>query len=245
MKTFQLFSTSHLAVIGIFTLIFILFLLSKNFFAHSKKHSSVGYILLMILIFSEVSYQIWALSVGAWTMEKFIPIHLCSFATFLGIFLFFKKNEKLFSFYFYLGIIPPMLAIITPDLVYEFPHYRFIKFFIHHATIPLMVIYIKYTKQYTIHFPSVFYGFLWLNILAVPIFLFNRVFSTNYFFLGEAPEEKTALSFFGEGYAYYLNLEIAAFGVFLLTYLLSRIPFVYSYVGDMIVNKKMREHRTG
>ncbi|WJV30006.1 hypothetical protein QTG56_02265 [Rossellomorea sp. AcN35-11] len=57
-----------------------------------------------------------------------------------------------------------------------------------------------------------------VNLLALPIFFLNLFLGTNFFYLANPTESKTILSFFGSGVMYYINLEIAALVVFLVTY---------------------------
>ncbi|WP_162785255.1 TIGR02206 family membrane protein [Bacillus sp. P14.5] len=131
-----------------------------------------------------------------------------------------ETKSKCFYFYYYIGLIPPILALITPDLIYDYPHYRFLKFFLHHMAIPLMAVYLLKTKEYTLPFNSIWKGMLMLNIMIFPIYLLNKLLGSNYFFLNGPPEGETALSLFGSGLRYYINLELAALVIFFTSFLL-------------------------
>jgi hypothetical integral membrane protein (TIGR02206 family) len=120
---------------------------------------------------------------------------------------------------YFIGIIPPILSMVTPDIVYQFPHYRFLKYFIHHSAIPITVLYFILFEGYRVPKKAVLSSFLTLNIIAVPVFFLNKMLDTNFFFLANPSETKTLLWFFGSGVKYYVNLEIVGIIVFIITYL--------------------------
>ncbi|WP_041090016.1 TIGR02206 family membrane protein [Jeotgalibacillus soli] len=220
-QTFQLFSPSHIAVIVLFLIICIFFLLylKKAKLTNNKRLSSI---LVTIFIVSELSYQIWALSVRIWESKYFLPLQLCSFSTFFGLYLHFKRSTVIFYFFFYIGFLPPILAILTPDLLYDFPHYFFGKFFIQHMAIPISAVYLLVAKDYNLPFKSVWISFLCLNLVAIPIGGVNYLLGSNYFFLSGPPVSDTALSLFGNGWFYILQLEILALFFFHLTFVFGK-----------------------
>ncbi len=222
MQTFELFSLSHISVLIVFFILLLLMLVFRQQIKDEKTGKVVGYLLLTTLIASEISYQVWSISAGVWNVQNYLPLQLCSFSTFFGIYLYWKRNNWIFYFYFYIGLIPPILALLTPDLLFEFPHYRYFKFFIHHMAIPLMAVYLLINRGYQLKVQSILYGLLLLNIMIVPIFLINKWTGANYFFLMGAPKGDTALSWFGTGIQYYVGLEIAAVLIFLISYVLSK-----------------------
>ncbi len=69
-------------------------------------------------------------------------------------------------------------------------------------------------------FNSIWKGMLMLNIMIFPIYLLNKLLGSNYFFLNGPPEGETALSLFGSGLRYYINLELAALVIFFTSFLL-------------------------
>ncbi|MGD6802957.1 TIGR02206 family membrane protein [Rossellomorea aquimaris] len=218
MTDFQMFSVTHIVVLSLFFGLMLTFVLLKK----DKLPKGIGICLLTILIGSEISYQIWAVTYEVWDARFFLPLQLCSFSTFFGIYLFWKRNKTVFYFYYYIGLFPPILALITPDLIYDFPHYRFFKFFLHHMAIPLMTVYLYKTKEYTLPLNSIWQGMLMLNIMILPIYILNVFLGSNYFFLNGPPEGNTALSLFGSGIQYYVNLEIAALIIFFVSFLICR-----------------------
>ncbi|WP_064091282.1 YwaF family protein [Rossellomorea aquimaris] len=216
MMDFQLFSMEHIMTLLLFTIMIVLFITTFSTSIYIKK---IGIILVWTLLISELTFQTWSIMNGLWTVQSTLPLQLCSISTFLGIYLFYKRSEKIFFLFLYIGFIPPILALITPDIPYSFPHFRYIKYFIHHTAIPFMVLYLFFSDNYKIPKKSIVYGMVLLNILAIPIYLLNWWIGSNYFFLGGPPEGNTPLLWFGEGIYYIVNLELAGMLVFFITFL--------------------------
>ncbi|MBM7578779.1 YwaF family protein [Jeotgalibacillus terrae] len=217
-QRFILFSTEHIVMLILFTILTIAGL--KLFIREDFVKNTPFWTLLFagVFIISELSYQIWAHSVGVWRASNFLPLQLCSFSTFFGLFLLFKPNRPIFYFYFYIAIFPPIFALLTPDLAYAFPHYFYWKFFIQHMAIPLSAIFLLRRDGYTLPKSSIIYALALLNLCTLGIWGANTLTGGNYFFLNGPPASDTALSIFGEGVFYILGLELAALVVFIITW---------------------------
>ncbi|MGP4080010.1 YwaF family protein [Pseudalkalibacillus sp. R45] len=216
MRTFELFSVPHIAVL-------LMFVAVSFFMVHSrvklKPHQSIiKWILLCILVISEISGHIWLVATDQWEYGS-IPLHLCSISIFIAIYLFFKPSKRAFNFLFFTGLIPPILSIITPEVFYQFPHYRFLKYFLHHSAITWAVLFFIVFQGYRVPRKAIWTGFITLNVIAIPIFFINILLGTNFFYLANPTESQTILSFFGSGVMYYINLEIAALVVLFISYL--------------------------
>ncbi|WP_163100104.1 TIGR02206 family membrane protein [Peribacillus alkalitolerans] len=216
MRDFEMFSMTHI-------LTFIIFLTACFFFVYYRKklkpyQSIIKWTLFSILLACEITHQIWVILNGVWEVND-LPLQLCSLSTFLALFLFLKNSNKVFNLLFFIGLIPAILSMVTPEIAYQFPHYRFIKYFLHHSAIPLSVLYFIIFEGYRVPRKAVLTSYLTLNIIAVPIFILNKLLGTNFFYLASPTEAKTILSFFGNGIMYYINLEIVAIIVFIITYI--------------------------
>lgn len=216
MQTFGLFSITHIVTLLVFTILTLLLIILRG--KLKPYQSIIKWTFFSILVASEVSHQIWQVATNQWEVGS-LPLHLCSISTFICIFLFLKPSKKAFYLVFFTGLLPPILSMVTPELVHQFPHYRFLKYFLHHATITWSVLYFVFFEGYRVPRKAVGTAFLLLNLIAVPIFFINLLLDTNFFYLANPTESTTILSFFGSGIAYYLTLEIAGIIVFFITYL--------------------------
>jgi hypothetical integral membrane protein (TIGR02206 family) len=216
MQTFTFFSMPHILTLILFFLTIFLFV---YYWKKLKSYKNlIRWTLFTILIVCEVSFHLWLVLTNQWEVAD-LPLQLCSLSTFLSLFLFLKPNQKVFNLLYFIGLLPAILSMVTPDIVYQFPHFRFLKYFLHHSAIPLAVLYFILFEGYRVPKNAVTTSYLTLNVIAVPIFFLNRLLGTNFFFLASPSETETLLSFFGSGIMYYISLEIAAIIVFIVTYI--------------------------
>lgn len=216
MRDFTLFSMPHIVTLIIFFTTFFVMIYDRK---KLKPHQPImKWTIFSTLLVCEISQHLWLILTNKWEIDD-LPLELCSFSTFIALFLCLKNNQKAFHLLFFIGTLPPILSMFTPGIVNQFPHFRFIRYFLQHSAIPLSVLYFILFEGYRVPRKAVLFGFLTLNIIAVPIFILNQLLGTNFFFLANPSETKTILSFFGSGIMYYVNLEIAALIVFIITYI--------------------------
>ncbi|TDL65152.1 TIGR02206 family membrane protein [Rhodococcus qingshengii] len=216
MQTFTFFSMPHIMTLILFFLTCFLFVYFRK---NLKSYQNIiKWTLFTTLVLCEVSFHLWLILTNQWEVAD-LPLQLCSLNTFLSLFLFLKPNQKVFNLLFFIGVLPAILSMVTPDIVYQFPHFRFLKYFLHHSAIPLAVLYFILFERYRVPLKAILTGFITLNIIAVPVFFLNILLDTNFFFLASPSETETILSFFGSGIMYYVNLEIVGLIVFIITYI--------------------------
>ncbi|WP_261134861.1 TIGR02206 family membrane protein [Bacillus sp. Marseille-Q3570] len=223
LQDFQLFSTAHLVFICVmFFTILLIFMFRKELRRNKSTKQAIRWGFLAILILSEGSYQLWSLAHGIWNPRWHLPLQLCSISAFAIIYLLLKPSEERFQVVYFMALIPPFLAVLTPDLLYGNPHYRFFQFFIHHITLLAAVFFYLIVEKYRPKRFAILKAALFINLLALPISYLNKKIGANYMFLEGPPVTSTPLSWFGEGLWYIVNLEIVMIVTFTLTYL----PFV-------------------
>ncbi|WP_200411702.1 YwaF family protein [Virgibacillus salexigens] len=218
---FNQFGISHVIILVIYIVAFVL-IIALSHHQHTQKFfvQLTHWLLFTILILSEISYQWWTLTTGIWNLQEHIPLHLCGIASITGAIALATKSQKLSYITFYIGFIPALLALITPELPYDFPHFRYWKFFIHHMAISLTSIFLLLFIVQSITFRSVLETYGYLLAYAIFIgFIINPLFQSNYLYLSSTPTAKTPLDLLGDGWLYYLSLCILAFLVFVVCYM--------------------------
>lgn len=144
MRDFTLFSMAHIVTLILFfsTCCVLMFYRKKL----KTYQPIIKWTLFSILLVYEISLHLWLILTKEWEVGD-LPLQLCSLSTFLALFLFLKKNQKAFNLLFFIGILPPILGMVTPDMVYQFPHFRLIRFFLQHSAIPYCILsYLKVTE---------------------------------------------------------------------------------------------------
>ena len=218
------FSTSHVIVLTTAVLgLLLLVVFRKSLVKESRLFQVLRWTLFTVLLSSEVTYQYWALSNDIWYMGGYLPLHLCGIASIITMIGLVSLNKTLIQISFFIGIVPSFLALITPDMPYDYQHFRFWVFFILHMTIPWGSLFLALSRPDAISLRSAFKVFGLLVAYALVIgFLVNPMTGANYLYLTQMPTADTLLNIFGEGTWYYLNLGITALILFLLQYFLWR-----------------------
>lgn len=215
---FTLFSVSHIAAI-LLTFVGILFLfLVRNKMGHKGKRV-LKICLIASLFLSELTFQLWYLIKGEWTIETNLPFQLCSLSIYLCVIMLLTKSYRLFEVTYFASMAGALIAMITPELFYGFPHIRYFQFFIAHAAIILSAFYMIWMEGFHVRFTSVLRAFISLNAIAVVVYFIDRITGANYMFLAYKPYNVSPIDYLGPYPWYLLSLEFVAFFVFLLLYL--------------------------
>ncbi|WP_019909878.1 YwaF family protein [Paenibacillus sp. HW567] len=227
---FIMFSPSHLIALSLVAC-FGLLLYGARFTlrSHSGSRRFIRRLLVVILLLSEGTLQIWYISQDMWKKDASLPLELCGITLLLSIVMLLTRSRLLYSFLYFAGIGGAFIALITPNLVYPFPHFRFLLFFIAHGAIILASLYMTWVEGYRPTWKSLFFTMLCLNIVAAAVYAADRILGSNYMFLAHKPSTFSVLDYFGP-YPYYLLVEEAfAFAVFVTMYLVFfRLPKWFS-----------------
>lgn len=216
---FQLFSFSHTNMI----LITIALLLAMFFFRkkiQSRFKEQIRYMLFFLLVWGELAFHGWYLYHKQWDMLYHLPLQLCSISLYLCMIMLWTRNYRLFEVTFFVSMTGAVAAIITPELFFGFPHIRFFQFFIAHIAIVLSCFYMVWIEEFKATFHSVIKAFLFLNFIAAVVFSLNMLLGTNYMFLANKPSNTSIMDLLGPYPWYLLSLELVAFFLFSLLYLL-------------------------
>ncbi|MFD1037721.1 TIGR02206 family membrane protein [Virgibacillus byunsanensis] len=206
--SFAPFGTSHLIVLFIYLAGIILLLITyKKIISSNYLYNTLRWFFFSLLILSELGYQAWSIHNGIWSLREYIPLHLCGIASIIAAAALATHNKKLIYITFFIGLIPSLLALITPELPYGYPHFRFWKLFIHHIAISWVSIFLVATNPIKITFKAMVetYGYL-LIYAAIIGFLINPWLNSNYLYLSTTPTTSTPLDLLGSGFWYYVNL---------------------------------------
>ncbi|WP_162287823.1 TIGR02206 family membrane protein [Indiicoccus explosivorum] len=214
---FEKHSLSHFSMMGLAAAGVALITTIKEKIARQlDKFKWLRVALLALLLASEVSYQAWTVSAGVWSFDGHMPLHLCAVASLAAVGALLTWNETMTQFAFFTGVVPPLIAVITPEVPYGYRHYRFWKFFLHHMSIPWAALFLAAAQPHAIHVRGALkvYGMLAAYALVIGKGI-NPLTGANYLYLSQRPNAKTPLDFLGTGKKYIVNLAIAGMGMFL------------------------------
>jgi len=230
---FVMFSLPHLASVLLCGMLMIgMFVYRKQIRANPRLKNALRYSIAAVLIVLEGGLHIWYAVVGVWDARDSLPLELCSISLLLSIVMLFTRSRLLYQLMLFAGIGGAMQAVLTPNLYYPFPHFRFFHFFLAHIAIILAPLYLTWIEKYRPTWRSVGYAMIFLNVLLVFVGGIDLLLDANYMFLMGKPNTPSLLDYLGE-YPYYLIVEE---GVALLI-------FILMYVGFFRIPEWVRERK--
>ncbi|GGN97148.1 YwaF family protein [Saccharibacillus kuerlensis] len=228
-EPFSVFSQSHLIALILFvSAASLLFALRYKIRSDPKIASALRLTLLGILILSETALHIWYVVQGVWDARYTLPLELCSLMLLAAILMLITRSRFLAGIVFFAGIGGALQALITPNLAYDYPHFRFVQFFIAHAAIILSALYMIWIERFRPTWRTIITAMLTLNAIALTVYLLDLLLNANYMFLRGKPDTPSVLDRLGNYPTYILAAELLALGTFTFLYI------VFFLIPDML-----------
>ena len=143
----------------------------------------------LLVLFMTLSNHIILLINDSWTLKSNIPIHLCSVSALICCFIgFTKKNQLLYEFLFYAGIIGGLLSILTPQItLYNEYYFFYIMFYFKHASIIAIPLFMRYGLNMKLTKFSWLKVFGLVNLLLLFVLPINALIDSNYLYVSRPP----------------------------------------------------------
>jgi len=231
-EPFVMFSKIHIITIIMIVLINAGFIVLFKKCRNKKVFRIIKHSLVFLMLANELSYIVWSILTGDWSMEYSLPLQLCEVLTFLLAYMLISENYTAFELAYFITFGGALQAIATPDLYYPFPHYRFFNFFLSHGLMFIAIFYMIIVNGYRPRFISIWKTMLGLNVYMIILIPVNILTHGNYMFLCDKPIDGSILDFLGPWPWYLASLEIAGLVLLMLCYL----PFA---VINIINNKNI------
>jgi len=216
---FRQFDLTHLAALGAITLACV----AVGFWWHNpspRARRAFRYTLASLLLVVNLSCEVWNWSIGVWSIQTDLPLHLCTAMLYANAVLLLTKSYRLYEFGYFLGIGGAVHALLTPDIApYGFPHYRYFHYFIGHGASIVAALYMTVVEGYRPSWRSFLHVVVGANLYTAALFLLNLWLGSNYMFLMQRPGAPTVLDRLGPWPWYVLAAEPIALVTFLLLYL--------------------------
>jgi hypothetical integral membrane protein (TIGR02206 family) len=220
---FELFGPAHLAFMGcvLFCLVFLLPRLRGKDETFLRRFR-ITYVVIMVL--NELSWQIWKLWIGEWSIQTMLPLHVCSVFVILNSVMLLTRNYRIYEFAYFLGIGGAMQAVLTPDAgIYGLPHFRAWQTLTAHSLIMSAAIYMTVVEGFRPTWGSLGRVFLWANIYMVAVTALNLLIGSNYMFTLRKPDTASLIDVLGPWPLYLISLQVVALVVCVILY----SPFIF------------------
>lgn len=216
---FELFGTAH--IIGL-----VLIALCNVYLIYFRDHSSATarrnfrYGLAAILVLNEIAWHLWNWSIGEWTIQKMLPLHLCSVLVWLSAYMLVAKSYTVYEFAYLLGIAGALQALLTPDAgIYGFPHFRFFQVLVSHGAIVTAAIYMTVVEGFRPTWQSVKRVLVGTYLYALHIWVINDLIGSNYLYLARKLDTASLLDVLPPWPGYIPIILALAVGFVLLFYM--------------------------
>ena len=219
---FQPYGLPHLTVIFLtIVLPFGLAAMVRRRKSHRGENVIIG-VLTGVLVLNYVVYLIFIRSHGVVDWRQMLPMQMCDWGMVVVIVAMWTGNRRWFEVAYFWGIGGTLQAVLTPNLRFGFPDWRFISFFTSHCGIIVGVIFLMLTRRYRPYPMSIVRVWLWSEFYFVITFVVDQLTGFNYGFLLHKPEAFSILSLLSDSRPLYL---LQMHGVALLFFLVLYAPF--------------------
>ena len=152
----ELFDIYHQIAIAL-SLSFIIFFLVLCNRIKADKRAIIKYLIIFTFIQEIVDY-LGRIQFNGLSLEKDLPLHLCHYGLFMGLFSLYRKNQFCFEFTFLIRIPSALLAIVTPDMNDYNNWTNYVTFFIHHSLIIVFPLWNIFVDKLSLRKFSIFYS---------------------------------------------------------------------------------------
>ncbi|MBC8444758.1 MAG: TIGR02206 family membrane protein [Chloroflexi bacterium] len=213
---FGLFSLPHILAILAIAVLNVLIVVWLRQTKAARKPARYG--LAGLLIAQELSLHLWYAYTGQWSLGQSLPLHLCGAAVILSVVVLVSKSYPLYELTYFWGFGGAIQALLTPNMTYGFPHYRFWQFFISHGAIVTASVLMTFVEGFRPTIRSIWKTFAITNAYMVLVAGLNLLVGGNYLFICYKPETPSLLDYLGPWPWYILSLEAVGMLSFFVYY---------------------------
>lgn len=235
-QPFKLFSTSHLAAVGLILAACAITALGRQKLRPLGVNAAFRYGLAAVLLALEAATQTWLAYSGEWSFRYSLPLHLCGASEILCMIMIIRKSYSIYELTYFWGLGGAVQAILTPDLgPFSFPHVYFYQFFLTHGLIIVACIFMTVVESFRPTPRSIVKTFYITNIYTALVGVFNLITGSNYLYICEKPQNPSLLDILGPWPWYLLSLELVLVAMCCLCY------FPFLIVNRLNIKPKSRQ----
>src|SRR5216117_4534386 len=216
---FQPYGLPHLTVIFLtIVLPFALAAIVQRTRSQRLEKVIIG-VLSAVLLLNYIVYLLFIRSQGLVDWRQMLPMQMCDWGMVVVIVAMWTGSQRWFEVAYFWGIGGTLQAVLTPNLPYGFPDWRFISFFTSHSGIIVGVVFLMLTRRYRPYPMSIVRTFIWSEFYFVVTLIADKLTGFNYGFLLHKPEAFSILSFLSDSRPLYLlQMHGLALSFFLALY---------------------------
>src|SRR5882757_10215016 len=133
-----------------------------------------------VLILNYLAYLVFIRSRGVVDWRQMLPMQMCDWGMVVVMVAMWTGNQRWFEVAYFWGIGGTLQAVLTPNLPYGFPDWRFISFFMAHSGIIVGIIFMMLVHKYRPYPMSILRAFLWTELYFVFTYTIDLLTDVNY-----------------------------------------------------------------
>jgi hypothetical integral membrane protein (TIGR02206 family) len=214
----QLFGSAHLWALALIPIVSFILVVAVRSMRNATVTRGVAFALAALLVLNTAVTYGARLTSGRFDLATWLPMHLCDWATVAAILALFFHGQLPYELAYFWSLGGTLQALLTPDIVDDFPSIWFLVFFFGHGMVLVSVIFLTLAVGMRPWPQSLWRAFVWSNVYLLCAALVNYLFDANYGYLREKPQRGSLLDYLGPWPIYIAGLEIVAVFMFLVLY---------------------------
>ncbi len=194
----SLFSFEHLAPIFFFLLLGAISIYIANRHLNDKGQRILGASIGAIALLGVLLRATYLMSVGEFSIEEELPIHLCRILAIAAPFALYSRNKKVLGVLYFAIYAGTLNANLTPDVDAAYPELKYFAYWMMHSVLLVVPWYAISVYKFKINWKDFVNAFYFLNLYFVGITLINWLLGSNYFYTCYKPVSGSLLDHFGE-----------------------------------------------
>jgi len=217
-------SLEHILPIVLATVFAVLIIRFSKNKLNEKKQQKLFHGLGVFVSLTVLVFHLYLISKGSYNFVTDLPLYLCSFlALFIFVFTYYRKYWMYEVLLFWI-LAGTSQAILTPDITEGFPAFEYIRYWIAHLGLVIIILYATIVFKMRPTLKSVPKSFLALQVFFMFSLLINYALDANYSYLNRKPKAASVLDYLGDWPTYIFVVEALLIPYFLIIYL----PFYIS-----------------
>lgn len=213
---FVLFAPSHLAALGLSVALAALLVMVGRSSATARAKRALRLGLGLCIFAFETLYVLYPLPLGSFDVRYSLPLQVCditAYATALALLTGWAPAREVSCF---MGLTTTLIACLTPDMTYDFPHVEFICFFATHTLVCAAVLYQVVGLRQWPRPGAARRVFLLINGYGGLMVAVNLALGANYVYICAKPQLGSPMDWLGPWPIYIVVMDVLFIGALAL-----------------------------
>jgi hypothetical integral membrane protein (TIGR02206 family) len=204
---FEVFGTSHVVMLILFVVVIPLVVLLGRRVRGTAAEERSRRVFAVGIVATAVPLQVLQLLPSDWDFATSLPLQLCDLAWMVAVVGLWTRAPWAAALTYFWGLTLTTQAMLTPALVMDFPHPRYVGFWVMHLLVVWAAIYLTaglgIRPTWRLYGLTVALTAVWVAVVMT----FNTAFDTNYGYLNAKPGTGSALDLLGP-WPWYVVTEV-------------------------------------